>query len=126
MRWEQTFSGTAEEWEAEQERTVCRKQPSPRSTARCEMAKGHDSAGPFGGSAGRGEVPGILPRWAYPGRVLEVLASREGGSGEGIMKIAEKHGITRETIASVYAGILTAAEQDRLWIDLQREAPSEA
>ena len=47
MGWEVTFSGTDAEWEAEQERTVCRKQPSPRSTARCEMAKGHDSAGPY-------------------------------------------------------------------------------
>ena len=56
MRWEQTFSGTAEEWEAEQERTVCRKQPSPRSTARCEMPKGHDLPVLSSGFAGRGEV----------------------------------------------------------------------
>lgn len=41
MEREQIFSGTAAEWEAEQERTVCCVQPSKHSTARCEMPKGH-------------------------------------------------------------------------------------
>jgi hypothetical protein len=49
--WEVTFSGTAEEWEAEQQRTVCRAQPSPHSTARCEMRKGHDADALYEGTS---------------------------------------------------------------------------
>ena len=40
---EDTFSGTSEEWETEQEQTVCRARPSKRSSARCEMSNGHDT-----------------------------------------------------------------------------------
>lgn len=57
MKFEVTFSGTAEEWAAERERTVCLAQPSPHSTARCEMPKGHhyeDANGNFHGGRTRG------------------------------------------------------------------------
>jgi hypothetical protein len=51
MEWKIAFSGTAEEWEAERERTLCRAQPSPRSTARCEMNRGHDGDRPYEGGS---------------------------------------------------------------------------
>lgn len=48
MDWEVTFSGTDEEWAAKREAELCLARPSPRSTAQCEMRKGHDSGGPYG------------------------------------------------------------------------------
>jgi hypothetical protein len=51
MRWEQTFSGTDEEWAAKREAELCLVRPSPRSTAQCEMAKGHDSGHPYEGGS---------------------------------------------------------------------------
>lgn len=40
-------SKTDEEWAEERQRAVCRARPTRRSTARCEMPKGHDPDGPF-------------------------------------------------------------------------------
>jgi hypothetical protein len=51
MEWEVTFSGTAEEWEAEQKLKLCLVRPSSRSTARCEMNKGHDADAPYAGTS---------------------------------------------------------------------------